>query len=181
MAHSVLSTSFRSAAIGFVATLAAFGGIQLHAQAFSGHNSNAPVQFDAGDIDVEDRENRVVLVGGVTVSQAGMTVRSQRMLVNYSDDGDLSIARITATGGVDVQRGNERARGDVAVYDLQRRIITMAGNVTLSRGGDNLNGGRLTIDLASGRASIDGQAATDGENSSGRVTGTFTVADSDED
>ena len=124
MAHSVLSTSMRSAVIGFVATLAAFGGIQLHAQAFSGHNSNAPVQFDAGDIDVEDRENRVVLVGGVTVSQAGMTVRSQRMLVNYSDDGDLSIARITATGGVDVQRGNERARGDVAVYDLQRRIIT---------------------------------------------------------
>ena len=109
-----------------------------------------------------------------------MTVRSQRMLVNYSDDGDLSIARITATGGVDVQRGNERARGDVAVYDLQRRIITMAGNVTLSRGGDSLNGGRLTIDLNSGRASVDGQAATNGESSSGRVTGTFTVSESDE-
>ena len=181
MAHSVLSTSFRSAAIGFVATLAAFGGIQLHAQAFSGHNSKAPIQIDAGDIDVDDRQNRAVFVGGVTATQAGLTVRSQRMLLNYDDEENLSISRITATGGVNVQRGNERARGDVAVYDLQRRIITMAGNVTLSRGGDNLNGGRLTIDLASGRASIDGQAATDGENSSGRVTGTFTVAGSDED
>ena len=180
MAQPALKTSIRSATIGFVATIAALGGIQLHAQAFSGHNSNAPVQFDAGEIDVEDRQNRVVLAGGVTVTQAGLAVRSQRMLVNYSDEGDLSISRITATGGVNVTRGNERATGDVAVYDLQRRIITMAGNVSLSRGGDNLNGGRLTIDLNSGRASVDGKAATNGESSDGRVRGTFSVADSDE-
>ncbi len=181
MAKNRVSTSMRAAAIGFVATLAAFGGIQLHAQAFSGHDSNAPVQFDAGSINVEDRQNRVVLAGGVTVTQAGLTVSSQRMLVNYDDTGSLSISRITATGGVNVQRGNERASGDVAVYDLQRRIITMAGNVTLGRGGDNLRGGRLTIDLSSGRASVDGQAATNGESSDGRVRGTFTVSQDDED
>ena len=181
MAKSRFTSSLRMATIGFVATVAAFSGIQLHAQAFSGHNANAPVQFDAGEIDVEDRQNRVVLVGGVTVTQAGLAVRSQRMLVNYADEGSLSISRITATGGVNVQRGNERARGDVAVYDLQRRIITMAGNVSLSRGGDNLRGGRLTIDLNSGRASVDGQAATSGESSDGRVRGTFSVAGSDED
>ena len=57
------------------------------------------------------------------------------------------IQRIDATGGVTVTRGNETARGDVAVYDFNRRIITMAGNVALRRGGDTLNGGRLTIDL----------------------------------
>jgi len=180
MAKNLVTTSARSAAIGFVATLALFSGIQLNAQAFSGHDSNAPVQIDAGDIDVDDRMNRVVIVGGVVARQAGLTVRSQRMLLNYEDEDSLSISRITATGGVNVQRGNERASGDIAVYDLQRRIITMAGNVTLSRGGDNLRGGRLTIDLNSGRASVDGQTATNGESSSGRVTGTFTVAGSDE-
>jgi len=180
MAQSRIKSSLRSATIGFVATIAAFSGIQLNAQAFSGHNSDAPVQIDAGDIDVDDRQNRVVFVGGVTATQAGLTVRSQRMLLNYEDEGSLAISRITATGGVNVRRGNERASGDVAVYDLQRRIITMAGNVTLSRGGDTLRGGRLMIDLSSGRASVDGQAATKGESSSGRVTGTFTVAGSDD-
>lgn len=180
MAKKLVTRSARSAAIGFVATLALFSGIQLNAQAFSGHNSNAPVSFDAGAIDVEDRQNRVVLAGNVVVTQAGLTVRSQRMLVNYADEDSLSISRITASGGVNVQRGNERASGDVAVYDLQRSIITMAGNVTLSRGGDNLRGGRLTIDLNSGRASVDGQAATQGESSDGRVRGTFSVAGSDE-
>ena len=180
MAKNLVTTSARSAAIGFVATLVLFSGIQLNAQAFSGHNSNAPVQIDAGDIDVEDRQNRVVFVGGVIATQAGLTVRSQRMLLSYDDESNPTVTRTTATGGVNVSRGNERASGDVAVYDLQRRIITMAGNVTLSRGGDNLNGGRLTIDLNSGRASLDGRAATNGESSDGRVRGTFTVSQNDE-
>ena len=180
MTHSLSTTALRSAIAGFALTLVAMGGIQLHAQAISGHNSRAPVQFDAGDIDLEDRENRVVLTGGVTVTQAGLVVRSQRMLVNYSDAGDLSISRITATGGVNVRRGNETAIGDVAVYDLDRRIITMAGNVELRRGGDALSGGRLTIDLSNGRASVDGRGASAGEESTGRVTGTFNVPQDDD-
>lgn len=176
MNRSLISTATRSAIAGFALTLVAFGSIQLNAQAFSGHDSNAPVQFDAANIEVEDRQDRVVFIGGVTVRQAGLTVRSQRMLVDYSNVGDFSISRITATGGVNLQRGNESARGDVAVYDLERQLITMAGNVELRRGGDSLQGGRLTIDLASGRASVDGRGASQGETSSGRVTGTFTVS-----
>jgi len=155
------------------------GGMTLNAQGLASHNTRAPVSFDAGSIDFDDRANRVVLSGGVTVNQAGLSVRSNRMLANYTDDGSLDVQRITANGGVVVTRDNERASGDVAVYDFGRRIITMAGNVSLSRGGDTLNGGRLVIDLASGLSTIDGRTAgrnTPGEtNSEGRVTGTFSV------
>ncbi len=172
------------AAAGFTLTAALTGGIALNAQTIASHNTNAPVSFDAGSIDFDDRANRVVLTGGVTVSQAGLTVRSNRMLANYTDDGSLDVARITANGSVVVTRGNERASGDVAVYDFGRRIITMAGNVELSRGGDTLSGGRLLIDLASGLSSIDGKAsgpsnASGGAGSNGRVTGTFTVPQRD--
>ncbi|WP_298306924.1 LptA/OstA family protein [uncultured Erythrobacter sp.] len=155
------------------------GGMALHAQTIASHNTRAPVSFDAGTIDFDDRANRVVLSGGVIVNQAGLTVRSNRMLATYTDDGSLDVQRITANGGVVVTRGNERASGDVAVYDFGRRIITMAGDVSLSRGGDTLNGGRLVIDLTSGLSTIDGRGTgrnTPGEeNSEGRVTGTFTV------
>lgn len=170
------------AAGGFALTAALAGGIALNAQAIAAHNTNAPVSFDAGDIVLDDRANRVVLTGGVIVNQAGLTVRSQRMLANYTDDGSLDVERITANGGVVVSRGNERASGDVAVYDFNRRLITMAGNVELRRGGDRLSGGRLVIDLASGLSTIDGRAsggaaATEGSN--GRVTGTFSVPQND--
>ena len=178
-------TAMRSGLGAFAVTLAALGGIQLHAQAIAGHNSNAPVSYEAGRIELQDRQNRVVLSGNVIVRQAGLTVSSDRMLVNYSDAGSLSIQRITATGGVSVTRGNEAARGDVAVYDFNRRIITMAGNVRLNRGSDTLNGGRLVIDLRSGVSSVDGRASGSSpvagsttSTSGGRVSGTFQVPDS---
>ena len=182
-----MKTLFRNAAksalIGFTATAAALSGMHLHAQAIAGHNSNAPVDFDAGRIELQDKQNRVALSGSVVVRQAGLTVRSNRMLVNYSDAGTLQIQRLTATGGVQVTRGNEAASGDVAVYDFNRRIISMAGNVRLRRGGDVLSGGRLVIDLRSGVSSVDGKASgsssvtgeTTTDRSTGRVSGTFTV------
>ncbi|QKG70770.1 LptA/OstA family protein [Erythrobacter mangrovi] len=175
------STIARWGAAGFLATAVALGGVQLSAQAIAAHNSSAPVSYAADRIELQDRENRVVLSGNVQITQAGLALNAARTIVNYSDEGSLKIQRIMATGGVDVRRGNERARGDTAVYDFNRRIITMAGNVRLDRGGDTLNGGRLVIDLATGRSSVDGRASGSSpvsgatSNASGRVTGTFSV------
>ena len=96
--------------------------------------------------------------------------------------GSLKIQRIVATGGVTVDARQRARAGDVAVYDFNRRVITMAGNVRLNRGGDTLNGGRLVIDLKSGVSSVDGRAngsssvtgAVSGSGS-GRVSGSFSV------
>ena len=60
----------------------------------------------------------------------------------------------------------------MAIYDFNRRIITMVGNVRLQSGGDTLNGGRMVIDLNSGVSSVDGSAAGSA-SSSGRVSGSF--------
>lgn len=166
----------------FAATLAAMAGIQAGAQVIAGHNSNAPVNYSADRIELQDRQNRVVLSGRVDITQAGLRLQAARTQVNYSDAGSLRIQRITATGGVTVTRGNERAAGDVAVYDFHRRIITMAGNVRLNRGSDTLNGGRLVIDLRSGISSVDGRASGSSSvtgsvsgSGNGRVSGSFSV------
>lgn len=162
---------------GFALTAALVGGMHAQAQTIAAHNSRAPVTFDADRIELQDRENRVILSGDVVIEQAGLTLRSARTLLNYDDTEKLSIQRITATGGVVVTRGNERASGDNAVYDFNRRIITMSGNVSLRRASDTLSGGRLVIDLESGLASVDGSAAggSSAGTRPGRVTGTFTV------
>lgn len=167
----------RRMAIGFLSTLAIAGTMGAGAQVFGGHNAKAPVDYKAQHIDLLDKQNRVALSGNVEVTQAGLTVRSARMLVNYSNAKSLEIEQITALGGVEVTRGDERATGDVAVYDFGRRIITMAGNVALRRGGDNLHGGRLVIDLASGTSSVDGGSPVGAASSSGkgRVSGSFNV------
>ncbi|ANY18877.1 LPS-assembly protein LptD [Tsuneonella dongtanensis] len=176
------TTAARWGMAGFTATLVAMAGIQAGAQAIAGHNSNAPVNYAADRIELQDRQNRVVLSGNVDITQAGLRLQAARTQVNYTDAGSLRIQRITATGGVTVTRGSERAAGEVAVYDFNRRVITMAGNVRLNRGGDTLNGGRLVIDLKSGVSSVDGRAngsssvtGTVSGSGSGRVSGSFSV------
>ncbi len=166
---------------GFALTAALAGGMTLQAQGISRHDSNAPVDFDAQRIELDDRANRVILSGDVVIQQAGLTLRSARTLLNFNDAGRLELQRMTATGGVIVTRGDERASGDNAIYDFNRRVITMAGNVSLRRGNDTLNGGRLVIDLNTGLSSVDGStggvagAAGGSVGNGGRVTGSFGV------
>lgn len=154
---------------------AAIAGLQqLGAQAIAGHNSNAPVNYAADRIELQDKQKRVVLSGNVDITQDDLRLRAARATVAYTDTDSLRIQRMDATGGVLVTRGNESARGDVAIYDFNRRVITMVGNVRLNRtNGDNLNGGRLVIDLDSGVSSVDGSGRSAGR--SGRVSGSFSV------
>lgn len=148
------------------------------------HNSDAPINFAAGAIELQDRANRAVLSGDVRVSQADMTLTAERLTVAYTGqvlDGSPQVSRLDASGGVLVRRPEQTARGQYAVYDLNRRLITMVGDVTLTQGSNTVNGGRLTINLDTGRAVIDGSAvggagAAGGvRQQGGRVTGTFSV------
>ena len=175
-------TPLRVGIAAFVVTGSALIGLQqLGAQGIAGFNSNAPVNYAADRIELQDRQNRVVLSGNVDIKQGDMNLRAARTTVAYTNAGSLKIQRIDATGGVSVARGSETARGDVAVYDFNRRVITMAGNVALRRGSDTLNGGRLVMDLASGVSSVDGRAGGgssalgNGGSGGGRVSGTFSV------
>lgn len=146
------------------------------AQALKGHNSNAPVDVSADRIEVQDRADRAVFAGNVQVTQSGLSMAAGRVTVAYAGKGGgVAIQRIDASGGVTVKSASETARGNVAIYDLNRRLITMIGGVTLTQGANRVNGGRLVIDLNSGRSVIDGGGAPGVSGSGGRVTGRFTV------
>lgn len=170
---SISRIALRSLLAGFA--IGAVGLLAISrsdAQALGGHDSNAPVTYAADRIELQDRQDRVVLAGNVKISQGNLQLSADRTTVAFTDQGSLQIQRIDATGGVNVNRGTESARGDVAIYDFNRRVITLAGNVALRRGGDTLNGGRLVIDLNSGVSSVDGRGSA---QSGGRVSGTFAV------
>jgi len=174
----------RSIPVWFALAAALVAGMGLSldgsavAQVLRGHNTNAPVDFSADRIEVQDRADRVVVTGNVQVNQAGMTMTAQRLTVAYHDANGIEIDRLDASGGVTVTRGDERASGSVAIYDLNRRLITMIGNVQLNQSGNRLSGQRLVIDLASGRSTVDGSAAGGAAGTTsngGRVSGTFKV------
>ena len=145
--------------------------------ALKGHNSNAPVDVTAERIEVQDRADRAVFAGNVHAVQQDLTLDTPRLTVAYSagtGGSNVQIHRLDAVGGVVVKSPSETAKGDIGIYDLDRKLITLIGNVQLDRENNQVMGQRLVIDLDSGRAVVDG--GPPGVNSSGgRVTGHFTV------
>lgn len=142
--------------------------------ALKGHNGNAPVDVSSERIEVQDRADRAVFSGNVVAKQDELTLTTDRLTIAYTNNGGVQIDRLDAAGGVTVRSPSETGRGDFGVYDLNRKIITLIGNVQLDRDGSQVKGNRLTIDLDSGRAVIDGGPPGVGQNG-GRVQGHFTV------
>jgi lipopolysaccharide export system protein LptA len=167
-------------AMTLLTTTAAVGQVrqQSSVSALKGHNTNAPVDVSANRIEVQDRADRAIFTGNVHVVQAEMTLDTPRLTVAYSNaqggSGSPQIQRLDAAGGVLVKSPTETAKGDFGIYDLNRKLITLIGNVQLNQQQNQVNGARLVIDLDSGRAVVDG--GPPGVNSSGgRVTGHFLV------
>lgn len=154
--------------------LASLALAQEPVSALKGHDPDAPIDVAADRIEVQDRADRAVFSGNVRVRQAQLTLDTARLTVAYSSAGGIQIRRLDASGDVTVKSPSETARGKFGIYDLDRKLITLIGNVQLSRGGSQINGQRLTIDLNSGRAVVDGGPAGVSQNG-GRVTGRFTV------
>lgn len=170
---SIMAASF----IGTAAVLS----IAAPAQVIRNHNSNAPVDFSAGQIELQDRADRVILSGGATVTQAGLRISASRLTAAYSNAGKINVNRFDAVGGVTITKDDLRATSNAAIYDVDSALITLVGDVRLVQGANRLNGGRIVIDLNSDRTTISGGGAsapgTSGTStgSDGRVSGTFTV------
>lgn len=149
--------------------------------ALKGLDTSGPIDVDASRIEILDADNQAVFSGAVVIRQGKLTLNSDTVRVLYDragSGGDLAMRRLDARGRVVLVSPTERATGNTAIYDVGAKIITMAGNVTLDRGGSNLKGQRLVLNLVTGLTTFDGRggstAATPG-TSGGRVSGRFIV------
>lgn len=139
----------------------------------AGLDTSGPIDVSSDSGTLASRDGRAVLNGNVRVVQGDLKLTSDRATITYlTVNGNPQIQRLDASGGVTVVAPTETAKSQFAIYDLNKRIITMLGGVVLTRAGGNVvRSQRLVYDLTSGRANVDGGAQ------GGRVTGRFTVPD----
>jgi len=141
--------------------------------ALKGHDSTAPVDFSADRIELQDRADRAVLSGNVDVTQGDMRLQADRVTIAYNAANHNQVNRMDASGGVTLTSRSETARSQFGIYDLQTRLVTMIGGVTLQRPGQGeTRGNRMVLNLNTGFATLDGGAVAGGKG--GRVTGRFT-------
>lgn len=172
-----------------LALMVVIGGVAVSGQAgaangFTNHDPDDPIRFTADRLEVK-REGRVAaFIGNVEAYQGDMKLSADVVKVYYQsaeDDEETSdtgiagfggtVSRIDTSGNVKVESRGNVATGDWAVYDINRKIVTLGGDVELQRDDTVLQGSRLELDLENGRSTIQSSDTMDG---SGRVRGEFT-------
>ena len=61
-----------------------------------------------------------------------------------------SIRRAEARGDVTVVSKDQNASGDLGVYDMKKKTITLTGNVVISQGKNVVRGERVVVDTTRG-------------------------------
>jgi lipopolysaccharide export system protein LptA len=138
-----------------------------------GQNKDQPVQIEAASLDVHDKNKTATFSGNVQVVQGDTTMKCQSLVVFYGHEvgiaqndpkqtaappgpkGAQDIRRIEAHGGVTVVTKDQNASGDLGVYDLQSKTITLTGNVIVTQGQNVIHGERVVVDTVSGNARVE--------------------------
>ena len=155
-------------------------------------NKDAPVQIEATTLEVHDKSKTATFSGNVQVVQGDTTMRCRSLVVFYGQEiglgeaggaqattvttgksalggskGAQNIRRIEARGGVTVLTKDQSATGDLGIYDLKTKTITLSGNVVVSQGQNVIHGERVVVDTETGNARVESGGGGAGANAAG--------------
>jgi lipopolysaccharide export system protein LptA len=150
--------------------------IQIEAAKLEVHDKNKMATF-SGDVQVVQGDTTikcqslVVFYGAERGAGAAQTVPPPAPAAGAPQAANLppgmavpqgaqDIRRIEARGGVTVISKDQNASGDLGVYDLKKKTITLTGNVVVSQGKNVLHGDRVVVDTTTGNAHIDSGVAS---------------------
>lgn len=126
-------------------------------------SGDEPIQIESDKLEVKEPENLAIFTGNVNVTQGPTVLKSGRMIVYYAKDGGSAttgsskIDRLEVDGKVYVKSSDQVATGDKGTFDMKTEILTLTGKeVVLSEGPNVLVGCKLTVQMKSGRAQVDG-------------------------
>jgi lipopolysaccharide export system protein LptA len=145
-------------------------GPQNALQGFS-QNRDQPVRIRAASLEVREKDKQATFTGDVHVINGDTELRCKSLVVFYDEDtgggknmkaadpgpgGERSIKRIEAKGNVLVTQKDQNATGDSAIFNMKENIVTLIGNVVVTRASDVLRGPKLTVDLTNGVSKMEG-------------------------
>ena len=136
-----------------------------------------PIEIEADSLEVQQNKQLAIFVGNVNAIQGSLRLRAETLKVHYAsgqgaEPGEgQSIRKIDAIGQVFFSTETETVEGDEGVYDVLAGIITLKGDVRLTRGESIIRGDRVVLNLETGMSTVEsGDGRTPG---GGRVRGLF--------
>jgi len=119
-----------------------------------GVNREQPVHIKPETLEIQDKIKTATFSGNVQVVQGDTTMTCRTLVVFYGPDEATkaeslgapampnggTFRRAEARGDVTVVSKDQNATGDLGVYDVKTKTITLTGNVVVSQGKNVLRG-----------------------------------------
>jgi len=128
-------------------------------------NPDAPIDISADNFVADANAKTGVYTGNVIVHQGEVMLRANLMRAAFAENKP---DRITAQGKVVIDAPSGIATGDNGIYEVNPRVITLTGNVVLTKDKNVMRGRQLVVNLITGLATLDG-----GQGKGGRVQALF--------
>lgn len=160
---------------------AANTGVPNALQGFS-QNKDQPVQIEAQQLDVRDKDKVAIFSGNVVVTQGDTIMKCKSLHVFYDQEdpkggsagkskgsmkaaqpgptGKQGIRRLEARGGVVVIQKEQTATGETGIFEMKTNTVTLTGGkdgVVINQGSNVLRGERLVVDLTTSFARVEGR------------------------
>ena len=145
-------------------TFSVFGTLALAQEDSPGfgsisEDSKEPIEITANQLEFNDESGIAIFEGDVLIIQGDLRLTAEFVEVVYSDDRSKIDSMIAKTN-VRLTSGPDKAKSDVADYDLSRGSIILTGNVSILQDGNTLVAERTEIDLDTGSSKASGRVKT---------------------
>ncbi|TGQ33967.1 MULTISPECIES: LptA/OstA family protein [unclassified Mesorhizobium] len=134
-------------------------------------SGDKPIQIESDKLEVRQAESVAVFTGNVTVTQGPTLLKAGKMTVYYVKDaaakgtaanasamtGSANIDHLEVDNKVYIKSDDQVATGDNGTFDMKTEVLVLSGKeVVLSQGPNVLKGCKLTVQMKSGLAQVDG-------------------------
>ncbi len=132
-----------------VAQNLAFGGIKT--------DTSAPIEVASDRLAVNQEDGSAVFTGNVVIGQGQMRLSADHVTVEYVQGDKTRISAMHAKGNVVLVSGPDAAQAKTGDYNVETGDVLLTGDVVVTQGQNVLTGDRMTVDLATGAANVDGR------------------------
>jgi len=121
-------------------------------------SSNEPIVVRSDELEFAYQENRVVYRGSVNVVQGDLMIDCKELVVNLArteEKENLELREVIAIGDVVITQGERKATGGRAIFDQQKRQITLLENPVLHDGPNEVSGERIVVYIDESRSVVE--------------------------
>ena len=115
------------------------------------------IEIIADEMEWNKQKNEAIALGNAKATKGNTVIIANKIIATLTDTSkDQQIIKLVATGKVKFTRMEEIATGKKAIYDLEKDIIVIKGNVSLQKDKNIMVGESLIINISTGLSKLSG-------------------------